>query len=144
MSRGQKRNVRSSQVNFRCSVPTVKGAFLHGTECCCASLLCAMLKSLFLTLNCQKALMEEYHKSWYAGIQREQKQAERCRKSSSGFMPWEVDASCSHCQDCEDDDPGMAASRWVTGVCIYGPKTQHLTCLAPKPRTCATPHWVPE
>lgn len=77
-------------------------------------------------------------------IQKEQKQVERCRKSSSDFMLWEVDASCSHCQDREDDDPQMAASWWVTGVCIYGPKTQHLTCLAPKARTCGTPNLVPE
>lgn len=117
--------------------------FLHGTECSCASSLSAMLKNLFLTLHCQRILIDKYHKSEGLVFERLQKRVGRSGKDSSGFTTWEADASCSHSQDREDDDPGMRALGWETDVCFYRPETQYLTYLAPKTQTCGTQHLVP-
>lgn len=77
----------------------------------------------------------------FAGYRRDE--VGRCKKDSSGFTTGDADASCSHRQDCEDDDPGMTALGCETGAWFYEPETQYLTYLGPKTQTCGTQHLVP-
>lgn len=67
----------------------------------------------------------------------------RSRKDSFGFLTGDADASSSHGQDREDDDPGMTALGCETDAWFCEPQTQYLTYLGPKTQTCATQHLVP-
>lgn len=66
----------------------------------------------------------------------------RSRKDSSSFITGDADASCSHSQDREDDDPGMTAVGCETGACLWARDTVP-NLFGPKTQTCGTQHLVP-
>lgn len=143
MNTGEKRKARSTQSSSRFSVVTGRvSTWARALMCILIKVQCS--KTSFWPYTVKESLwINTVNQKVFSlrGYRREQ--VRRSRKNISGFTTWEADASTSHSQDREDDDPGTRALGWETDVCFYGPETQYLTYLAPKTWTCGTQHLVP-